>query len=82
MNLQTMTIDRISALKEELKALKRERKLAAFAIKISREWLNVKNGTPDSSTQRAIVWCGQRGAVLVGRQQKTMVCLQRDVDVA
>ena len=58
MNLQTMTIDRISALKEELKALKRERKLTAFAIKISREWISVKNGNPEGSTQRAIVWCG------------------------
>jgi hypothetical protein len=57
MSTQTLT-DRISALKEELAALKKERKLAAFALKISREWLSVKYGLPDSSTQRAIVWCG------------------------
>ena len=82
MNLQTMTIDRISALKEELKALKRERKLAAFAIKISREWLSVKNGTPDRQHPKGNSMVRPRGAVLVGRQQKTMVYLQRDVDVA
>ncbi len=50
--------ERISILKEELAALKKERKLTAFAVKISREWMSVKIGTPDSSTQRAIVWCG------------------------
>ncbi len=49
-------VDRIKSLKQELAALKQQRKADALALKKSKQWVNVKNGLPDANTKRAIVW--------------------------
>ena len=58
MNTQTLTMERISILKEELAALKRERKADALAKKMERTWVNAEKRLPDSNTNRVIVWSG------------------------
>lgn len=55
-NAQTMTADRISILKEEMDALKRERKEQALALKESKKWVSVKKRLPEQDSQRIIVW--------------------------
>lgn len=53
---QTITTDRISILKAELDALKRERKEHAIAAKKEKTWVSVKKRLPENEDQRVIVW--------------------------
>jgi len=55
-NAQTMTEDRISILKAEMDALKRERKEQARALKASKVWVSVKKRVPAQDAQKVIVW--------------------------
>jgi hypothetical protein len=56
MSSTTITTDRISILKEELDALKQERKEQALALKTSQKWVSVKKRLPEQDSQRIIVW--------------------------
>jgi hypothetical protein len=55
-NAQTMTEDRISILKAEMDALKKERKEQARVLKESQKWVSVKKRLPENDNLRAVVW--------------------------
>ena len=56
MSSTTITTDRISILKEELVALKQQRKEQAIAAKKEKTWVSVKKRLPENEDQRVIVW--------------------------
>ena len=56
MSSTTMTEDRISILKAELKALKQDRKEQACALKASKTWVSVKKRVPGQDSQKVIAW--------------------------
>jgi hypothetical protein len=56
MSTQIIATERISFLKAELDALKKERKEQASALKESQKWVSVKKRLPEQDSQRIIVW--------------------------